>query len=94
MKAVNAKAFVGDMQTTVAQRSYAVASEANKPANPKAPETKETGITDFKDIEDAAQRGATKAINGAGVYIDKKPAGKILAPVINDELGKINNKKT
>lgn len=94
MKAVNANAFIGEMQTTVAQKSYAVASEANRPVNPEVPETKEIGITDYKDIEDAAQRGATKAINGASVYIDKKPAGKILAPVINDELGKINGKKT
>ena len=39
-------------------------------------------------------RETAKAMKGMGVYIDKKPAGKILAPVINDELGKINGKKT
>lgn len=35
-----------------------------------------------------------KAMEGMGVYLDKKPAGKILAPVIDDELGRINRRKT
>ena len=35
-----------------------------------------------------------KAMKGMGVYLDKKPVGKIIAPVVNDELGKINSKKT
>ena len=35
-----------------------------------------------------------KAMKGVVVQMDKKPVGKIIAPVVNDELGKINSKKT
>lgn len=92
MKAVNAKAFVGDMQTTIAQRTYAVASEANKPVYVNNRLDQVTGSSDI-DYERIGKETA-KAMKGIVVQLDKKPVGKIIAPVVNDELGKINNKKT
>lgn len=35
-----------------------------------------------------------KAMEGMGVYMDKKPVGKIIAPEVNDNLGKIERRKT
>ncbi len=92
MKAVNAKAFVGDMQIITAQKTYAVASEANKPVYVDNRLDQVTGSSDI-DYERIGKETA-KAMKGIVVQLDKKPVGKIIAPVVNDELGKINNKKT
>lgn len=35
-----------------------------------------------------------KSMEGMGVYLDKKPVGRIMAPVIDDELGRIGKRKT
>ena len=35
-----------------------------------------------------------KAMEGMGIYLDKKPVGKIIAPAVNDELGRIDRRKT
>lgn len=35
-----------------------------------------------------------KAMEGMGVYLDKKPVGKIITPEVNDNLGKIGRRKT
>lgn len=35
-----------------------------------------------------------KAMEGMGVYLDKKPVGKIIAPEVNNELGKLERRKT
>lgn len=35
-----------------------------------------------------------KAMEGMGVYLDKKPVGKIVAPVVNEEMGKMERRKT
>ena len=92
MKAVNAKAFVGDMQITAARRTYAVTSEANKPVyNNKKPDQ----VIESRDIDyERIGKETAKAMKGVVVQMDKKPVGKIIAPVVNDELGKINSKKT
>ena len=43
-----------------------------------------------KAIDNAVRKGLSETV----VKIDSKPAGKILIPVINEELGKINGRKT
>ena len=43
-----------------------------------------------KAIDNAVRKGLSETV----VKIDSKPAGKILTPVINEELGKINGRKT
>ena len=43
-----------------------------------------------KAIDQAVRKGLSETV----VKIDSKPAGKILTPVINEELGKINGRKT
>lgn len=35
-----------------------------------------------------------KAMDGMGVYMDGKPVGKLIAPIVNDELGKLDRRKT
>lgn len=45
------------------------------------------------DYERMGQETA-KAVEGMGVYLEKKPVGKIIAPVVDDELGRINRRKT
>lgn len=35
-----------------------------------------------------------KVLDGMGVYMDGKPVGKLVAPTVNDELGKLNRRKT
>ena len=50
------------------------------------------GHSDF-DYERMGKETA-KAMEGMGVYLDKKPVGRIIAPVIDDELGRIGRRKT
>ena len=64
-----------------------IISRSNDPKTGPSPEYPEF------DYERMGQETA-KAMEGMGVYLDKKPAGKILAPVINDELGRIDRRKT
>lgn len=45
------------------------------------------------DYERIGQETA-KAMKGMGVYLDKKPVGKIMAPTISEEMGKINERRT
>lgn len=35
-----------------------------------------------------------KALEGTGVYLDKKPVGEIMTPVVDDRLGKISRRRT
>lgn len=45
------------------------------------------------DYERIGQETA-RAMKGIGVYLDKKPVGKIIAPVVSEEMGKINERRT
>ena len=45
------------------------------------------------DYERIGQETA-RAMKGMGVYLDKKPVGKIIAPVVSEEMGKINERRT
>lgn len=69
--------------TTTGQLSSNVNSSKINPA-PNFPEF---------DYERMGEETA-KAMEGMSVCLDKKPVGKIIAPVVNDELGKINRRKT
>lgn len=64
-----------------------IISRSNDPKSGPSPQYPEF------DYERMGEETA-KAMEGMGVYLDKKPAGKILAPVIDDELGRINRRKT
>lgn len=39
-------------------------------------------------------RETAKAMKGMGVYLDKRPVGKIIAPVVSEEMGKVNERRT
>lgn len=62
----------------------------SKSKDSKTPQSPEYPEFDYERMG----KETAKAIEGMGVYLDKKPAGKILAPVIDDELGRINRRKT
>ena len=94
MKAVNAKAFVGDMQISTAQRTYAVASEANRPVYSNKKEMTNEDMTQYGRIEDAAERGASKAISNAKVEMNGKQVGKMVTPYVREEMGKANERRT
>ena len=48
----------------------------------------------LSDISRLTIKEIAETMEGMGVYLDKKPVGKIIAPVVDDELGKINRRKT
>lgn len=51
--------------------------------------------TSFPDFDYKRMGKETaKAMEGMGVYLDKKPVGKIITPEVNDNLGKIGRRKT
>ena len=43
---------------------------------------------------DRLGEATAKAMEGMGVYMDSKPVGKLVTPTVNDELGKIERRKT
>ena len=45
------------------------------------------------DYERMGQETA-KAMEGMGIYMDSKPVGKLITPTVNDELGKLERRKT
>lgn len=56
--------------------------------------TKEDMRSLLSDISRLTIKEIAETMEGMGVYLDKKPVGKIIAPVVDDELGKINRRKT
>lgn len=49
---------------------------------------------DYERIGNEIKRGTREGMEGMGVYLDKKPVGKIITPEVNDNLGKIGRRKT
>ena len=43
---------------------------------------------------DRLGEATAKAMEGMGVYMDSKPVGKLVTPTVNDELGKLERRKT
>ncbi len=48
----------------------------------------------LSDMSKLMVREIAETMEGMGVYLDKKPVGRIMAPVIDDELGRIGKRKT
>lgn len=49
---------------------------------------------DYERIGNEIKRGTKEALEGMGVYLDKKPVGKIIAPEIDKQLGRIEERRT
>ena len=49
---------------------------------------------DYERIGNEINRGTKVALEGMGVYLDKKTVGKIITPEVNDNLGKIGRRKS
>lgn len=43
---------------------------------------------------DRLGESVAKAMIGMGIYMDSRPVGKLVAPIVNEELGKIDRRKT
>lgn len=56
--------------------------------------TKEDMRRLLDDISRLTVKEIAEKIEGMGIYLDKKPVGKIIAPTVNDELGRIDRRKT
>lgn len=56
--------------------------------------TKEDMRRLLDDISRLTVKEIAEKIEGMGIYLDKKPVGKIIAPAVNDELGRIDRRKT
>lgn len=52
-----------------------------------------SGSTEPIDYDRLGEATA-KAMEGMGVYMDSKPVGKLVTPTVNDELGKLERRKT
>lgn len=93
-----------DMSASLSESVNAIRYKANRVTTEPAHTTSQivdgnvldkgdSGKTVDFDYERMGEETA-KAMEGMGVYLDKKPVGKIIAPEVNNELGKINSKKT
>lgn len=51
------------------------------------------GTTEQIDYDRLGEATA-KAMEGMGIYMDSKPVGKLVTPTVNDELGKLERRKT
>lgn len=63
--------------------------------SPNVNNSKINPMPDYPEFDyERMGKETAKCIEGMGVYLDKKPVGQIITPVVNDELGKINRRKT
>lgn len=49
---------------------------------------------DYERIGNEIKRGTKEGMEGMGVYLDKKPVGKIIAPEVDKQLGRIEERRT
>ncbi len=49
---------------------------------------------DYERIGNEIKRGTKEGLEGMGVYLDKKPVGKIIAPEVDKQLGRIGERRT
>lgn len=82
---------VGQMQkkvSSITTRPTSTTAYKYDPSN-----NKPGGTTQPFDYERMGQETA-KAMEGMGIYMDSKPVGKLVTPTVNDELGKLERRKT
>ena len=82
---------IGQMQRKVSSITTRPTASTVYPFRPSKDNT--GGSPDPIDYDRLGEATA-KAIEGMGVYMDSKPVGKLVSPTVNDELGKIERRKT
>ena len=83
---------IGQMQRKVSSITTRPTASTVYPFRPSKDNTA-AGSPDPIDYDRLGEATA-KAIEGMGVYMDSKPVGKLVSPTVNDELGKIERRKT
>lgn len=82
---------IGQMQREVSSITTRPTASTVYPFSPSKDNT--GGSPDPIDYDRLGEATA-KAMEGMGVYMDSKPVGKLVTPTVNDELGKIERRKT
>ena len=92
----------GDMTDSISgaigQMQRKVSSITTRPSDAKVyplnPSKDNSGGTPELFDYDRLGEATAKAMEGMGVYMDSKPVGKLVTPTVNDELGKLERRKT
>lgn len=82
---------IGQMQRKVSSITTHPATATVYPFNPVRDNP---GGTPEPIDYDRLGEATAKAMEGMGVYMDSKPVGKLVTPTVNDELGKLERRKT
>lgn len=92
----------GDMTDSISgaigQMQRKVSSITTRPTAPTvypfSPVRDNPGGTPEPIDYDRLGEATAKAMEGMGIYMDSKPVGKLVTPTVNDELGKLERRKT
>lgn len=82
---------IGQMQRKVSSITTRPATATVYPFNPGKDNP---GSTPEPIDYDRLGEATAKAMEGMGIYMDSKPVGKLVTPTVNDELGKLERRKT
>lgn len=82
---------IGQMQRKVSSITTHPATAIVYPFNPVRDNP---GGTQEPIDYDRLSEATAKAMEGMGIYMDSKPVGKLVTPTVNDELGKLERRKT
>lgn len=82
---------IGQMQRKVSSITTHPATAIVYPVNPVRDNP---GGTQEPIDYDRLGEATAKAMEGMGIYMDSKPVGKLVTPTVNDELGKLERRKT
>ena len=88
---------VEDRNEKVAEKvtaSVAAYEKLKNDGNQSSSVTKEDMRSLLSDISRLTIKEIAESLEGMGIYIDGKPAGKLLTPYVNTRLGQINKRKT
>ena len=88
---------IEDRNEKVAEKvtaSVAAYEKLKNDGNQSSSVTKEDMRSLLSDISRLTIKEIAESLEGMGIYIDGKPAGKLLTPYVNTRLGQINKRKT
>lgn len=104
IKSINIPEVMDRVYAAVEERNEKVAKKVTGPVAAREkmkdkesqplPVTKEDIRDLLNDMSKLMIKEIADTMEGMGVYLDKKPVGRIMAPVIDDELGRIGKRKT
>lgn len=84
---------IGQMQRKVSSITMRPAIATVYPFDPGPGKGSPAGNLQPFDYDRMGEATA-KAMEGMGIYMDGKPVGKVITPIVNEELGKLDRRKT